>query len=457
MTEKYHQVVLVDDDMEMRAAVAQWFELAGYLVHCFANAPAALAHLSRGGEGVVVSDLRMPQMDGMTFLSQVNALDAEIPVVLITAHGDVEMAVEAMRRGAYDFIEKPFDPERLLDAVSRACEKYCLVKENRELRQRLTGAPAIDQSLVGNSPVIRRLREEILNLADTDAAVLIQGETGTGKEIVARCLHRFGSRRDRRFVAVNCAAVPESVFESELFGHERGAFTGAEQQRVGRFEYAHQGVLFLDEIGSMPPALQSKVLRTLQEREILRIGSNEPQPLDIRLICATNTNLRDACRAGQFREDLYYRINVVELTVPPLRERDDDILLLFDYFVGQAAAAYKRPALAISSSDAGRLLRHDWPGNVRELKNIAERYVLSAVPRERRLLSVLAGSQAPDDAPAVKISLQEMLRMYERMLLEHALIRHQGDVQAVMDELDLPRRTLNEKMARHQLDRKTYL
>ncbi|MCD6187471.1 MAG: sigma-54-dependent Fis family transcriptional regulator, partial [Desulfuromusa sp.] len=360
------------------------------------------------------------------------------------------------QKGAYDFIEKPFEPERLLDVVQRAGEKRRLIMENRELRSRLAGSVGMEQRLIGNSAGIRRLREEILDVADTDAPVLLQGETGTGKEIAARCLHDFGARKAGKYVAVNCGAVPESIFESELFGHERGAFTGAERCRIGRFEYAQGGVLFLDEIGTMPLSLQVKVLRTLQEREVVRIGSNEPQPLDIRLISATSKDLLAECAAGTFREDLYYRINVVELRVPPLRERGEDILLLFEHFAVQAAATYNRPEISLLDADIGLLMNHDWPGNVRELKNIAERYVLSSIPRGQRLASVLR-HPSRDVATPESSSLQNLMRQHERLLLEQALTRHKGDVQAVMDALDLPRRTLNEKMARYCLERKDYL
>ena len=455
MAEKANKIYLVDDDAEMRIATSQWLELSGYEVKSFPDAITALSQLDASFPGIVVSDIRMPKMDGLAFLEKLNQLDSDIPVVLVTAHGDVQMAVEAMRQGAYDFIEKPFDPERLLGVVQRASEKRRLIMENRALRCRLTEAEGIEQRLIGNCAGIRRLREEILDVADTDAPVLLQGETGTGKEIVARCLYEFGSRSRGKYVPVNCGAVPEHIFESELFGHERGAFTGAERQRIGRFEYAHGGVLFLDEIGTMPLPLQVKVLRTLQEREVVRIGSNEAQALDIRLISATSKDLLAECEKGTFRRDLYYRINVVELRVPPLRERGDDILLLFDYFTTQAALNYNRPEVPLLDSDIGLLLNHNWPGNVRELKNIAERFVLSSLPRGQRLAAVL---RPPVSVVASEtLSLQELMRHHERLLLEQALTRYKGDVQAVMDALDLPRRTLNEKMARYGLERKQFL
>lgn len=456
MTEIRGRVIVLDDDLEMRTAMVQWLELCDYRVESFAGAAAALEELGADFPGVVVSDVRMPKMDGMEFLARLNSIDPDIPVVLVTAHGDVQMAVEAMQRGAYDFIEKPFEPERLLDVVQRANEKRRLVLENRALRRRLDGPVDIEQRLIGTSPQIRRLREQLLDIADTDAPVLLRGETGTGKEVAARCLHEFGSRHQGPYVAVNCGAVPENMFESELFGHERGSFTGAERKRIGRFEYARGGVVFLDEIGTLPLPMQVKLLRVLQEHEVVRIGGNEPQILDVRLICATNQDLLGECAAGRFREDLYYRINVVELVMPPLRERSEDVPLLFDYFVSQAATVYRRPEVSLPQTDIGLLLSHDWPGNVRELKNIAERYVLSSLPLNQRLATILQHAHAPEDVLPQKASLQEQLRRHERMLLEQALIRYQGDVQAVMEALDLPRRTLNEKLTRYHLERKNY-
>jgi two-component system, NtrC family, C4-dicarboxylate transport response regulator DctD len=456
MDKSLSTIFLVDDDADMRAATSMWLELSGYQVQSFADAVSALELLTEGFSGVVVSDVRMPKMDGMEFLARLNSIDADIPVVLVSAHGDVQMAVDAMRKGAYDFIEKPFEPERLLDVVQRAGEKRRLIQENRELRKKLAGPIGIEQRMLGNSPAIRQLRDELLDVADTDAPVLIRGETGTGKEVAARCLHEFGARSEGKYVAVNCGAVPENMFESELFGHERGAFTGADKRRIGRFEYAHGGLLFLDEIVSMPMAMQVKVLRVLQEREVIRIGSNETQDLDVRLVCATNKDLLSECDAGNFRNDLYYRINVVELVMPPLREREDDVVLLFEHFAHQAAATYDRPEVTLNSSDIGLLMNHPWPGNVRELKNIAERYILSSQPQGKRLASALQQIQN-DQRLTTETPLPDLLQNYEKMLLEQALKRHSGEVQAMMDSLGLPRRTLSEKLAKYRLNRKDYL
>lgn len=455
MTDNHGMVYLIDDDADLRAATAQWLELAGYRVKSFTDAPSALARCDLGMEGVVVSDVRMPKMDGMECLARLTALDPDLPVVLITAHGDVQMAVKAMRQGAYDFIEKPFEPEELLEIIQRASEKRRLVLENRDLRRRLNGGSDIEQRLIGDCPAIRRLRSELLDIAGTDAPVLIQGETGTGKEVVARCLHDFGLRNKGRFVPVNCGAIPENMVESELFGHERGAFTGAERRRIGRFEYAEGGTLLLDEIGTMQLPAQIKLLRALQEKEIVRIGSNKPQAIDIRLVSATNRDLLDECAENRFREDLYYRINVIELRVPPLRERGSDILLLFDYFTVQAAETYQRSELPLPPDGVNLLMSHSWPGNVRELKNIAQRFILSSLPPKDRLPAILGDSKTAS-AAAKQSTLQEQLRHFERTLLNQALCRHKGDIQAVMEELDLPRRTLNEKMSRYSMERKNY-
>ncbi len=456
MSRKSGLIYLVDDDADLRAATAQWLELADYQVETFTDAPSALARITPEMQAVVVSDVKMPKMDGMEFLARLTALDKDLPVVLITAHGDVQMAVKAIHQGAYDFIEKPFEPERLLDVLQRASEKRRLVMENRDLRRRLNGSLDIEQQLLGDCPAMHRLRTELLDVAGTEAPVLILGETGTGKEVVAQCLHNYSTRKKGKFVAVNCGAIPETMVESELFGHERGAFTGAERRRIGRFEYADGGTLFLDEIGTMPLPLQVKVLRALQEREVVRIGSNEPQTIDIRLISATNTDLLTECSESRFRADLYYRINVVELRVPPLRERGGDILLLFDYFAVRAAETYQRPALSPGPTAANLLMAHNWPGNVRELKNVADRFILSSLPHEERLPTILGSSGQPLVQPD-NSSLQGLLRQYERTLLEKSLVRHQGDVQAVMEELGLPRRTFNEKMSRYQLERKDFV
>lgn len=456
MTAPAGRVILVDDEEAMRTATAQWLELAGYEVRAVHDAPTALSHLNSDFDGVLVSDVKMPRMDGMALQRAVATIDAELPVVLVTGHGDVAMAVEAMRNGAYDFIEKPFEPDRLLDIVRRACDKRRLVLENRALRRRLSTASDIERRLIGTSPAMRRLRREVADIADTPASVLILGETGTGKEVVARCLHDLSARAKANFVAVNCAAVPENVFESELFGHEAGAFTGALKRRIGRIEHANGGTLFLDEICSMPLQMQAKVLRALQEREIVRLGANDPVPVDIRLVSASNVDLKRAVDAGEFRSDLYFRLNVMEIQLPPLADRDGDLPLLFEYFTALAGEVYGREAPPLTPDGVAALSAYTWPGNVRELKNIAERYVLSSVPLAERLHTILGlGGEVSSTSSAT--ALATLTHEFERQILERSLRQHGGNMQAVMDELGLPRRTLNQKMAKHGLERRDFL
>ncbi|MEM6406551.1 MAG: sigma-54 dependent transcriptional regulator, partial [Pseudomonadota bacterium] len=314
-------VFFIDDEPAVRQANVQTLQLDGYTVHDFAGAAAALTRLSCDWPGVVISDIRMPQMDGLALLARIRQIDLELPVILITGHGDVAMAVQAMRDGAYDFIEKPFAPERLLETVRRALDSRTLTLENRRLKTELAMQSAPGPRLVGNTAAMQQLRTTINQVADTDADVLVVGETGTGKEMVARALHEHSRRAAHHFVAVNCGAMPDHLLESELFGHESGAFTDAKKRRIGRFEHANQGTLLLDEIESMPLAAQVHLLRVLQERAVERLGSNTSVPLDLRVVAAAKVDLAEASRQGSFREDLYYRLNVVTLRIPPLRER----------------------------------------------------------------------------------------------------------------------------------------
>ncbi|WP_431855979.1 sigma-54-dependent transcriptional regulator [Azospirillum sp.] len=446
-------VLFVDDEMPMRVSVEQWLRLAGFAVEAFETPEPALARLTPDFPGILVTDVRMPRTDGLTVLDHALERDGDVPVILVTGHGDVAMAVEAMRRGAYDFIEKPFEPERLTEVIRRACEKRRLVLENRGLRRQVSGR-GIEGRLVGTSRAMQDLRREVLELAATSASVLIHGETGSGKEVVARCLHDFGPRAGGAFVAVNGGAIPESMAESELFGHEPGAFTGAAQRRVGRIEHADGGTLFLDEVESIPAAIQLKLLRALQERSIERLGSNKAVAVDIRIVAASKVDLLAASEAGRFRADLYYRLNVAELHIPPLRDRGEDIPLLFDFFAAEFAALHGREPRPLEPVDVDALLAHDWPGNVRELRNLAERHVLTL---GRGGVAALLRRRPVGEADIGRRSLPEQVDAYEKRLIEQALTRCRGDIKAVIDLLGIPRRTLNEKMARHGLERQSFL
>lgn len=439
-----NSVIVVDDESSIRSAVEQWLSLSGFEVQLFSRADECLAQLPAHFPGVILSDVRMPGMTGLELLAEVQRRDADLPVILLTGHGDVPMAVEAMRDGAYDFLEKPFSPETLLGSLRRALEKRRLVLENRALHEQADNRSKLDATLLGVSRGLQTLRRQVLDLAALPVNVLIRGETGSGKELVARCLHDFGPRADKPFVALNCAAIPEQLFEAELFGHESGAFTGAAGRRIGKLEYADGGTLFLDEIESMPLAQQVKLLRVLQEQKLERLGSNQSIAVDLRIIAATKPDLLDEARAGRFREDLAYRLNVAQLRLPPLRERREDIPLLFDSFAHKAAERLGRTFPPLSGPQLSHLLSHDWPGNVRELANVAERQVL--------------GLDEPEPAgvePGQSLAAQQ--EAFEANCLRAALTRHKGDVKAVLEELQLPRRTFNEKMQRHGLAREMFL
>ena len=343
-----NKILLVDDDAANLPRITQALQELEVSIETAGNGMEALEVLARlagphGFPGIVITDLKMPVMDGLEFLARSLKIDADLPVILISAFGEIATAVEAMRTGAYDFIERPFDVAALVSKVGRALDKRKLVLDNRRLKTELANRAGIASRLIGNSPAIQALRDEIVNVGSTDATVLIHGETGTGKEVVARALHECSRRGKARFVAINCGALSENLIDSELFGHEAGAFTDAKQRRIGLIEYAKGGTLFLDEIESMPIGLQVKLLRMLQERLVTRLGSNEEIKVDIRLIAATKADLLDAAKRREFREDLYFRLGVAELRIPSLNNRREDIPLLFEHFAQEFSNVYQRP------------------------------------------------------------------------------------------------------------------
>ncbi|MFT3973617.1 MAG: sigma-54 dependent transcriptional regulator [Amaricoccus sp.] len=437
-------VVFVDDDPDLRRATAQMLKLAGFAVQAFEGGAAALAALATDFPGPVVSDIRMPGMSGLELFERVRAIDPEIPVILVTGHADVDVAVKAVKDGVYDFIAKPFDAARLAGTVARAAEKRRLVLENRRLREAAAGVRD-DGPLVGETPALARLRDTIRQVADAAVDVLVLGETGSGKEVVAALLHRW-SGRSGNFVALNCGALPETVLESELFGHEAGAFTGAAKRRVGRIEHASGGTLFLDEIESCPPAIQVKLLRVLETREVEPLGTNERRRLDLRVVAATKVDLGDPAARGDFRADLYYRLNVVTLRIPPLRERKADAPLLFALFARRAAERFGRPVPALTPAIRQHLERHDWPGNVRELMHYADRVALG--------LEADAGAATVGEEPAG--TLPELVDRFEAGVIREALARHQGDVRATVEALGVPRKTFYDKLKRHGIVRAEY-
>jgi two-component system C4-dicarboxylate transport response regulator DctD len=440
------RILLVEDDPIVRAGSEQAFQLAGMRVEAFASAELARKHVTPGFPGIVITDVRLPGMSGMELLLQIKAIDRDVPVILVTGHGDITMAVQAMRNGAYDFIEKPYSSEQLVEVARRALEARSLMLEVHTLRRQLEGRKGIEATLLGKSPAMQEIRRLILDVADTGADVLIYGDTGAGKEMVARCLHDYSHRQKNNFVAINCGAIPENIFESEMFGHESGSFTGASKRHVGKMEFADKGTLFLDEIESLPMPLQVKLLRALQERKIERLGSNELVSVNVRVIAAAKTDLKELSDRQKFRADLYYRLNLIVLNLPPLSERREDIPELFEHFVLQAAARYNRAAPNVSSAQMHRLMAHSWPGNVRELRNIADRFVLGIPGSEDSVLQ-----QSMQTAP-----LAEQVRNFERALIEVELRKHHGNVNPICEALGLPKQTLYHKMQKYQLVAEEY-
>lgn len=444
-------ILLIDDDAHIRLSAGQTLELEDYQVTALDRADKALPLLDRRFAGIVITDINMPGMTGLELLRQVRQVDEEIPVILVTGFGDISMAVGAIRNGAYDFIEKPFSADLLLDVVHRALEKRALTLENRQLRQELQAQSAPGPRIIGNTPTVQQLRRLVQAVAETPADVLLMGETGTGKDLLARYIHEHSPRRERNFVAINCGGMPESLIESELFGHEKGAFTDAKEKRIGKFEHAHGGTLFLDEIESMPMSLQVKLLRVLEERAIERLGSNTLIPLDLRIIAATKADLRARAEAGEFREDLYYRLNVVRIDIPPLRARAQDIPMLFQHFALLASTLYEREIPPLSAERVHRLMSHDWPGNVRELRNLAERYVLLG----EACTFDFDDRPIPEREPAAP-GLAARVDQFEKTLIQAELARHGGSIKDTLASLKLPRKTLYDKMKKHGLDKNDY-
>jgi two-component system C4-dicarboxylate transport response regulator DctD len=437
------KVLLVDDDDDLRHALSQALELEGMDVNAFASAQAAMPLISFHFHGAIVSDVRMPGMTGQEFLKKVMEIDPAIPVIFITGHGDVSMAVSAMRDGAYDFIEKPFPPNQLSAVISRAIEKRRLVMENRILREEIDAEGMLDETLIGKSQEMVRVRQQVMMLGEADIDIMINGETGAGKDVVARALHDHSKRKDKPFVAVNCGALPKEIIESELFGHEAGAFTGATLQRIGKIEFANGGTLFLDEIESMPLDVQVKLLRVVETRTLERLGSNKTIPLDIRIIGASKVDLSQASQIGEFRQDLYFRLNVAAIDLPPLRERGDDILLLFYRLARQARARFRKEIPEVTPEIVAQLHAYDWPGNVRELRNSADRFVLGM------------GLGLPSDSD-VEIdmsdrSLPEKMAQYEKALIEHELAKQNGSIKATYEAFGISRKALYEKMKKYNI------
>lgn len=439
-------ILFVDDEDHLRLAAEQTLHLEDLNVACFADATAALNHVAREFPGILVTDIRMPGMDGLTLMARVLEIDPEFPVILVTGHGDVDLAVQSMRDGAYDFLEKPFAPARLVTTVRRALDKRRLTLENRALRRQVGGRDVIEARLTGRSDAMVRLRAQLRAIAATEADVLIQGATGTGKEVAARALHRASVRSDKPFVHINCAALPADLIESELFGHEAGAFAGAARARFGKFEHARGGTVFLDEIDAMSQPVQAKLLTAIQNRVVTRLGSNDPIALDVRFVAASKQDLAAAAAAGDFRPDLLYRLNVVTLRIPDLEDRREDIPRLFTHLVAEAAARYKLPVPQIPGAVLTAVAARRWPGNVRELRNAADRFALGLD------LDISQTTATADDSA----TLAERMGRHERALIAAGLTAHGGSMKETYEALGLSRKALYEKMQKYRLSREDF-
>lgn len=438
-------ILIVDDEFSVRDSMTSWFRKDGYRVEAAENATDALRRLQEGPWDLVLLDIKMPGMDGLELQQRIHEIDPEIVTVMITAFASVESAVQALKQGAFDYITKPIDPDELSHLVRRALEQRRLRAENVQLRQTLDDRSQLGE-IVGESPSMNKVLELVRSVADTDATVLIRGESGTGKELIAQAIHANSRRRYFPIVPVNCGALSESLLESELFGHEKGAFTGAMFRRKGKIEMADGGTLFLDEIGTIGLKTQVELLRALETKEFLRLGGTRPIRVDFRVICATNQNLEKAVEGGQFREDLYYRINVFSIYLPPLRERRQDVPLLAQHFLRKFALQMNKPFAEISPEAMDLLVRHDWPGNIRELANAIERaMVVGRPPAVRPMdLPLQIGAQS-DDVPA------DSLASMERAHIARILERSGWNITRAAETLNIDRVTLYNKIKKYDL------
>jgi DNA-binding NtrC family response regulator len=456
MTSNLPPLRVIDDERNMRLSIEAIITDEGYELRTVESAEQGLKALDEEEFFMVITDARLEGMSGYELLKQLKARRPDLPVLMITAYATPKLAVEAIKSGAIDYLAKPFAPEELLHAVGRCAERHRLLRENATLRAR-TSEPYRLEQIIGESPGIRQLRQMIQTVAPTQATVLIAGESGTGKELIAGALHSLSQRQAAHYVRINCAAIPETLLESELFGHEKGAFTGAVKQKPGRVEEADRGTIFLDEIGDMSRPLQAKLLRFLEDGSFVRVGGTQELRVDVRLIAATNRDVIDAIRQNQFREDLYHRLNVVQFRPPPLRERGDDVLLLAEHFLHQFSTNMNKPVRSISKTAQRLLSAHHWPGNVRELRNVIERAVILETSAEIQPGSlpdfgVQIGLRKPEPAPAAATalnrSLEDTVAGFEKGLILKTLESTHYNLAKTADQLRITRHALRYRMNR---------
>lgn len=441
------KIIVIDDDQTIIEALTEMLEIEGFQVESHLRADKAIALLNKQSSAVILSDVRMPKMDGLSLLARLQELDNELPVLLMSGHGDIPMAIEAMKEGAYDFLEKPLQPAQLINQLQRAAEKRHLVLENRKLKENIAAQTGLEALIIGESAAIKNIRQHISSLAQANVDTIIYGETGCGKDVVARALHQFSLRNKGRFIAINCGGISENLIESELFGHEAGSFTGANKRHIGKIEAANGGTLFLDEIETMPLPVQIKLLRVLQERTIERVGSTTPISVELTVIAASKDNLALLGEQGKFRKDLFYRLNVASLTISPLRDRPEDILPLFHHYACKASEHFSKPLPTMTPAYLDHLMQHPWPGNVRELKNAADRFVLGISETS------LASIKREDDMNG---SYEDRMEQFERHILGEGLRATNGQLNEAAELLDMSRKTLYRKMKKHQLDKQQF-
>ncbi|MES3630130.1 MAG: sigma-54 dependent transcriptional regulator [Longimonas sp.] len=454
-------ILVVDDEASIRRTLEEILEYEDYGVECASDGEEALDMARSDTYDLVLLDVKMPKRDGMDVLEVLSDEFPELPVVMISGHGTVETAVEATKLGAYDFIEKPPDLNRLLLTVRNALDRGELKTENRRMRQTITEKHSDDLTpIIGESTAIAEIKDTIERVAPTEARVLITGENGTGKELVARWLHRKSGRSDAPMVEVNCAAIPSELIESELFGHEKGAFTGATQQRIGKFEQAHGGTLFLDEIGDMSLSAQAKVLRVLQEHKVQRVGGDRTVEVDVRVIAATNKNLQEEIEENQFREDLYHRIGVILIDVPPLRERRSDIPLITKHMAGRLAQRNGIPPKTFSDAALNALQRYEWRGNVRELHNVLERILIltDGETVDADDVQRCMGPQTSSSGPAYDLihsydTFSDARDQFEKLFIEHKLDEHDWNVSQTAETIGIQRSHLYNKLNKYNIER----
>jgi two-component system NtrC family response regulator len=445
------RILIVDDEQNQRDMLAGFLKKNDFAVTTAASGEEALKLFETKSFEIGLFDMRMSGMTGLELFDKVHQLDPEMQVIMITAFGNIESAVDAMRSGVFNYLSKPVNLEELLELIKKAGEQHYLLSENRQLKEQMQILEVAE--IVGQSQKLKALLSEVARVAPTDSTVLVTGESGTGKELLARTIHNLSPRNNGRFVAVNCAAIPETLLESELLGHEKGAFTGAEKRRIGRFELASGGTLLLDEIGELPGSIQVKLLRLIEEKKFERLGGEEEIEADVRLIAATNRDLQAEVEAGEFREDLFYRINVVHLHIPPLRERREDIMPLVDHFLKLYNERLHRSIKGVTAAVKDNLVAYDWPGNIRELANMVERAIVMSRSDTLDASDFAQIATHGHTAPQLDLPVSMTLKDLEKKHIENVLAANDYSVQKSADVLGIHRNTLRQKMKEYEIEK----